>query len=215
MVEKWRPVVGWEGCYEVSDRGQVRGLPRIVGGRPDFQPRRHWPGRTLLQDTTPHGYRTVQLCRNGKPEKRMVDRLVLTAFVGPPPDGDQACHRGEPGDNWAEHLYWGKREKGGRPYRVWRDEEKKRTPMNADRTVHGRTAGGGEICRYSTAGIWYVENDPSLGGRVTVRKAALLATNEGEAFLDLPGGRTFDAVVRALTEKRTPCETKQMRRHRL
>lgn len=88
--------------------------------------------------------------------------------------------------------------------------------MTTDRTVHGRTIGGGEICRYSTAGTWYVETDSSFGRnpvqrlarrRVTVREAALLATNRGRAFLGHPGGRTFDAVVRALIEKRASCET--------
>lgn len=31
--EKWRPVAGWEGCYEVSDRGRVRSLARVVERR--------------------------------------------------------------------------------------------------------------------------------------------------------------------------------------
>ena len=35
--EEWRPVVGWEGLYEVSDLGRVRSLDRVQefyqGGR--------------------------------------------------------------------------------------------------------------------------------------------------------------------------------------
>ena len=30
MTENWRDVVGYEGIYEVSDRGRVRSLDRIV-----------------------------------------------------------------------------------------------------------------------------------------------------------------------------------------
>ena len=33
MSENWRPVVGFEGAYEVSDRGRVRGVGRFVGAR--------------------------------------------------------------------------------------------------------------------------------------------------------------------------------------
>ncbi|MDU6479009.1 MAG: NUMOD4 domain-containing protein, partial [Corynebacterium kroppenstedtii] len=28
--ERWRPVVGYEGIYEVSDQGRVRSLDRII-----------------------------------------------------------------------------------------------------------------------------------------------------------------------------------------
>ena len=29
-AERWKPIPGWEGVYEVSDRGYVRSLNRIV-----------------------------------------------------------------------------------------------------------------------------------------------------------------------------------------
>jgi hypothetical protein len=29
MTDEWRPVVGWEGFYEVTRDGRVRSLPRI------------------------------------------------------------------------------------------------------------------------------------------------------------------------------------------
>ena len=34
MTEEWRPVLGWEGLYEVSDQGRVRSVDRIVRNRP-------------------------------------------------------------------------------------------------------------------------------------------------------------------------------------
>jgi hypothetical protein len=30
MTEQWRPIPGFEGSYEVSDRGRVRSLPRVI-----------------------------------------------------------------------------------------------------------------------------------------------------------------------------------------
>jgi NUMOD4 motif len=37
MTEHWRPIAGWEGFYEVSDRARVRSLDRVIirsDGRP-------------------------------------------------------------------------------------------------------------------------------------------------------------------------------------
>lgn len=30
MKERWKPIDGWEGLYEVSDMGRVKSLSRIV-----------------------------------------------------------------------------------------------------------------------------------------------------------------------------------------
>jgi hypothetical protein len=73
VTERWLPVVGFPQ-YEVSDHGRVRSK------------------RGLLK-LTPHkiyGYVYVWL---GKPAKgRRVHQLVLGAFVGPCPPGQEGCH---------------------------------------------------------------------------------------------------------------------------
>lgn len=33
LTERWRPVLGYEGRYEVSDHGRVRSLPRYRRGK--------------------------------------------------------------------------------------------------------------------------------------------------------------------------------------
>ena len=43
--ELWRPVDGWAGWYEVSDRGRVRSVARVVVTAAGN--RRHVPGRLL------------------------------------------------------------------------------------------------------------------------------------------------------------------------
>ena len=58
--EVWRPVVGFEGWYEVSSRGRVR----RVGGRP------------LRPATNSWGYRYVALSRRGVAVTRNVHALV-------------------------------------------------------------------------------------------------------------------------------------------
>lgn len=73
-----------------------------------------------------------------------------------------------------------------------------------DRTVHARI-GAAEIVRYETAGKWYLEAPATLlPTRRTLldlawaaRLAATWADDGGEVFLGLPGGKMFDAKVRA------------------
>lgn len=93
MTERWLPVVGYEGLYEVSDLGQVRSLDRIVPGRWGQQRRR---GQILVQCLNPNGYWTVGLCRP-EPERRFthrtwcVHKLVARAHLGPA-NGRQVRH---------------------------------------------------------------------------------------------------------------------------
>lgn len=90
MTERWLPVVGWEGLYEVSDQGRVRSLPREVNNRWGTTCRRS--GRLLAPVARKDGYLHVTLYDSGKQRHRPIHVLVLEAFVGPRPDGHVACH---------------------------------------------------------------------------------------------------------------------------
>jgi hypothetical protein len=112
--EEWRPVVGWEEIYEVSNLGRVRrvapytgykGYSRIhsVTGRKTGTP----PMRVLtpmLKDGRP----TVCLSRGTGSERwPNVHVLVATAFLGPRPDHQTVNHiNGDKTDNRAENLEW-------------------------------------------------------------------------------------------------------------
>jgi hypothetical protein len=94
MNERWLPISGWEGAYSVSDRGRVRSERRIVRQSrnrygADFD--RTVPER-ILKPGMVRGYERVSLQRDGRTQSLAVHRLVLTAFVGPCPDGMEACH---------------------------------------------------------------------------------------------------------------------------
>lgn len=62
--ELWRPVDGWTGYYEVSDRGRVRSVARVVTMSNSH--RRRIPGRVLQLSSgrAPH----CTLARPGKRE---------------------------------------------------------------------------------------------------------------------------------------------------
>lgn len=108
--EEWRPVVGWEDLYEVSNCGRVRSLPREVEARNRWGGVniRRMKGKTLSERPHPGGYRYVSLCRDGEPKNKYIHRAVLEAFVGECPGGMECRHKnGIPSDNRLENLHWG------------------------------------------------------------------------------------------------------------
>jgi len=97
-LETWRPVVGWEGLYEVSDQGNVRSARREHNT---------WPGRLLRPAVNHGGYLHVGLYRDGQQNGCRVHRLVALAFLGPCPPGHEVNHRfGIKTDNRATELEW-------------------------------------------------------------------------------------------------------------
>ena len=101
--ERWLPVRGYEGLYEVSDAGRVRSLDRIVsrnGGQALSQGR-------ILRATNSGGYGLIRLNVNKVERPVKVHVLVLESFVGPRPAGMCACHiNGNSQDNRLENLRW-------------------------------------------------------------------------------------------------------------
>ena len=87
--ERWLPVTGFEGVYEVSDFGRVRSLSRIAM-RSNGYP------QTILGKIrcTPlaMGYPSLQLKHNGKMKNAYVHHLVAEAFIGRRPPGKEVAH---------------------------------------------------------------------------------------------------------------------------
>lgn len=96
MIEEWRSIPGFEGAYEVSNLGRVKSLPR-----------HRVSGRILKTSEAGKGYRKVQLVHKEKIEHRYVHDLVLEAFVGPRPEGQEASHwNGVRWDNRLSNVRW-------------------------------------------------------------------------------------------------------------
>lgn len=81
--ERWLPIPGYEGKYEVSDKGRVRSLYR----EGEFVARwgiakMRFPAKEMKISRTPTGYCYLCLSRDSVPTKHLVHRLVMLAFVG-------------------------------------------------------------------------------------------------------------------------------------
>lgn len=105
MTEQWRPIVGYEGLYEVSDHGRVRSVDRFApypGGKP-----RRRPGRIRSQYLHHTGRPEIRLYRDGSERIYRVHTLVLEAFIGLRPDGLICCHNdGDATNNHLSNLRW-------------------------------------------------------------------------------------------------------------
>lgn len=105
--EEWRPIVGYEGAYEISNRGRVRSLDRIVRSDIAADGTRLMRGRILKPSRHPYGYDMVSLSQCGEITKHCVHVIACEAFHGPRPAKHYACHYdGDPTNNRIENLRW-------------------------------------------------------------------------------------------------------------
>lgn len=103
--EQWRPVVGYEGSYEVSNHGRVRSVDRWVTYADGRQ--RKYRGQMMRPFVSAKGYLRVRLGRTAGHRGVPVHGLVLEAFIGPRPDGMEGCHsNGDKSDCSVSNLRW-------------------------------------------------------------------------------------------------------------
>lgn len=104
VVEVFKPIIGYEGLYEVSNLGNVRSCDRNITGKNGT---RLYKGRPLAIKDDTHGYLTVNLWRNNKLKHFKVHKLVALAFIPNPDNLRDVNHKDEnPYNNNVENLEW-------------------------------------------------------------------------------------------------------------
>jgi hypothetical protein len=100
---EYRDIADFPGC-RVGDDGSVWSRRR---GGPHPGLTNTW--RELAQSTDSCGRKSVRLQKDGRQFNRRVHRLVLEAFDGPCPEGEECRHfpDRDPGNNRRDNLVWG------------------------------------------------------------------------------------------------------------
>ena len=106
-MERWLPIPGFEGFYEVSDAGNVRSLDRVVVGKDGKSRRLKGGPMTLSNGNSAGNYLSVMLSKDGKQRRVLVHRAVAMAFVPNPEGLNEINHKDENGkNNDASNLEW-------------------------------------------------------------------------------------------------------------
>lgn len=144
----YKDIPGFPG-YRVGDDGSVWSQRQKGAGYGRLKP---WT--PVATRPNKYGYTVVTLYHSRRQYNRRIARLVLEAFVGPCPDGMEACHFPDPcrSNNALANLRWG-------------------TPAQnaADRDEHGHTCRG-EASPLSRLNVGDVRLIRTLGNSITERK---------------------------------------------
>ena len=98
MGEIWKPVVGYENLYEVSNLGRVKSLKDNKG---------RYREKIKSSSDNGRGYLNVYLCKNGKGKRCYIHRLVAEAFLDNPNNYPIINHKDEnKQNNHVSNLEW-------------------------------------------------------------------------------------------------------------
>ncbi len=158
--EEWRPVVGYEGLYEVSNYGRVR--------------RKTWK---LLHGTDFKGYRRIKLQKDGETKSFLVHRLVAEAFI-PNKNGCKIInHLDEnPSNNCSNNLEWCT-QKHNMNWGTLKEREKQNSPLRKRVMSIDRKTGEKEYFNSISEAYGAVAPNKKRGGSISeavngIRKSA-------------------------------------------
>lgn len=143
MEEIWKDIKGYEGLYQISDRGNVKSLNYNNTGK----------NCILKSSNNGNGYLCIGLRINGKTKTRRVHRLVCEAFLPNPENKETVNHKnGIKTDNRLENLEWATYSENNKHSYI--ELGKKGTMTGKLGKNHNRSI---TVCRYSKSGEYIDE----------------------------------------------------------
>ena len=101
MNETWKPVLGYEDCYEISNFGVVRSITRY-----NPKSKRWYESRIMKTRLDKDGYVVVGLTKDGKMKMNKVHRLVISTFTNEDLDLQVNHIDGNKQNNNLDNLEW-------------------------------------------------------------------------------------------------------------
>ena len=160
--EIWKPVVGWEDVYSVSNFGRVRS-----------EERRDRLGRLVRQKflrlIDDGRYFGVKLCNDGEVTSVRVHTLVATAFKGPrPTPKHEVLHDNDDGhDNREDNIRWGTSKQNS-------DDQQRNKGFQRELKHHSGVLSNAQVAeirllRHGEIGQWADRNGVSRGHVYSIR----------------------------------------------
>lgn len=105
MEELWKDIEGYEGYYQISNKGRVMAMPRVIKTKSGIT--RNCSGRELAKNKTDVGYYYVSLSKNRIRKNHRINRLVAIHFIPNPYNKPEVNHiDGNKANNNVENLEW-------------------------------------------------------------------------------------------------------------
>ena len=135
MEEIWKDIAGYEGLYQISNKGRVKSLNRLVKDTTKDRVQKI-RGRILKYCDNGKGYKMVYLNKNRERKNYYVHRLVAETFIPNPKQLPEVNHKDlNKANNKISNLEWITELDNKRHYRMTeiakiRNKEKHKTAEN-------------------------------------------------------------------------------------
>ena len=141
---EWRDIVGFEGFYQVSDRGLVKSVERTLTFVKNGKAMSRINGERVLSGwIDKDGYTLVSLYEGSKSGTYKVHRLTASTFIPNPDNLPCVLHLDDnPSNNEVTNLRWGTQ------------TDNISDMMSKNRQVKGSSQGGSKLTESDVVDIW-------------------------------------------------------------
>lgn len=179
--EEWKPVVGYEGLYEVSNLGRIKSVERVVR-RGRYSHKVKECIKTQVLNT--NGYPCVSLCKNGKSRQKTIHQLIANAFINNPLNLPEIDHKNADRTDYSiDNLQWvTHRENMNNPISKQRILINSNTKEAVRKMIESRIINGGDtspkrVYQFTKEGEFIAEYESSReAGRATGLDATTIST---------------------------------------